>query len=176
MYILFHVISFSFKVSQICDNSNSLSFSVYSNTSHVSICTNNNSFNKSKADHDSTSHVFNSKESDREFWIFHHLPKSLDHSLHFSMVHDRIFSSSWDNVDISSFSISFVSYLATYSTSHLTSSIFLSHHVNIYSYSSVDSFVGSSPSYVGTVPYSTSSVFNTVSSSFFHVTVYFLSV
>jgi glycosyltransferase involved in cell wall biosynthesis len=40
----------------------------------------------------------------------------------------------------------------------------------------VDAFVGSSPSYVGVVPYSTfSSVSNTVS-PFFHVTVYFLTI
>jgi hypothetical protein len=42
----------------------------------------------------------------------------------------------------------------------------------VYSNSSVDPLVGMLPLYVGMVPYSTSPVSNTVSSSSFHVAVY----
>ena len=72
---------------------------------------------------------------------------------------------------------SIASYLITYSTFHLTSETAGVHPANSYKNSSVDSFSGISPSYVGVVPYATSSsVSITFHFSSFHVTVYLFTI
>jgi hypothetical protein len=100
---------------------------------------------------------------------------SMEFSLHVQFTTFSLFSGICSELSCVSLLSNFTaSNLAVYSAFHLTSDIVGSHHINVYVKSLLDSFVGTSPLYVGTFPYSISSVARIIPFSFFHVIVYLL--